>query len=261
MGRGHLESGVDPASVGYIEASALAALSASCGQEPPCALGTVTADVGHAGAASGLLSLIKAALCLHQQILPPLREPAAGLRPENPSAFFIPRGPQFWLRDRADGPRRAGVNTVGVDGNCVHVVLEGYEPQASATTAERRQPLGSRPVALFAIEADDIEGLSRGVNELEELAATSPATPIEALARRWWQSRRNDPAKTLGLGILARESRPGHHDLAEVLGLARRRIEGRSTNGARALARSASRTRPGVHTAREPVGPRDLLER
>src|SRR5258708_7912511 len=81
------------------------------------ALGSSKADVGHAGAASALAGLIKAALCLHQQILPPLRGVAvAALRPELSAGqaraqapYFVPRGPQFWLRDRADGPRRAAV--------------------------------------------------------------------------------------------------------------------------------------------------------
>ena len=35
-----------------------------------CALSSTKMVIGHTGAASGLLSLIKAAICLHQQILP-----------------------------------------------------------------------------------------------------------------------------------------------------------------------------------------------
>ena len=36
--------------------------------EIPCYIGSAKADIGHAGAAAGLASLIKATLCLEQQI-------------------------------------------------------------------------------------------------------------------------------------------------------------------------------------------------
>src|SRR5206468_4053769 len=130
--------------------------------------------------------LVKAALCLHQQVLPPLRGVTA-TRPElstDHSPFYVPRGPQFGLRDRAEGPRRAAVSTQGVDGNCLHVVLEAYEPAASVATVDRRQPLGARAAALFAVEGDDATALVRGLDALERLAVAWPAAPIEALARR-----------------------------------------------------------------------------
>ena len=66
------------------------------------------ADVGHAGAASGLVSFIKASLCLHQEVIPG-------------------RAPQYWVRNRTDGPRRASVRSTGVAGDRVEVVLEGVE--------------------------------------------------------------------------------------------------------------------------------------
>ncbi len=68
------------------------------------------ADVGHTGAASGLVSFIKASLCLHQEVVPG-------------------RMPQYWVRNRADGPRRASVSTTGVAGDTLHVVLEGIEEE------------------------------------------------------------------------------------------------------------------------------------
>ena len=210
--RGYAESGISPGTVGYLEAHGSGrpeedrreaeALAHAWPEGELCPLGAVKADVGHAGAASGLAAVVKAALCLHQQILPPIRG-VARLLPELDQTFLAPRGPQFWVRDRVDGPRRAGVSAFGVDGNCLHVVLEGYEPAVSATTAARRQPLGARPSALFAVEADDIAALVRGVDELEVLVARFPDAPIEALARRWWQTYPNRPDQHLGLGLIA----------------------------------------------------------
>jgi acyl transferase domain-containing protein/3-hydroxymyristoyl/3-hydroxydecanoyl-(acyl carrier protein) dehydratase len=70
------------------------------------------ADIGHTGAASGLFSFVKASLCLHHEVMPGER---GG------------RAPRYWIRDRADGPRRASVRSTGVAGDCIEVELEGIE--------------------------------------------------------------------------------------------------------------------------------------
>jgi hypothetical protein len=80
---------------------------------PSCQVGSVAEDVGYTGAASGLAALVKAALCLYQQILPPRSTRASR-----------DVGPRFWLHDRVDGPRRAAVLGAGVDGSFLSVVLE-----------------------------------------------------------------------------------------------------------------------------------------
>ena len=216
--RGYAEAAVPPASVGYLEAHGSgrpdedrreAAALAEARAFATCALGSSKADVGHTGAAAALAGLVKAVLCLHQQILPPLRG-VATLRPElaagadsSPSPYFLPRGPQFWLRDRAEGPRRAAVSAQGIDGNVIHVVLEEFEAAVAITSDERRQPLGTRPAALFAVEGDDPAALQRGIDALDQLAAAWPTAPIEALARRWWRDHPNDPDRRLGLAVVA----------------------------------------------------------
>jgi acyl transferase domain-containing protein/3-hydroxymyristoyl/3-hydroxydecanoyl-(acyl carrier protein) dehydratase len=218
MQRGYAEAAVPPASIGYLEAHGSgrpdedrreAAALAEANAFATCALGSSKADVGHTGAAAALAGLAKAVLCLHQQILPPLRG-VATLRPElaagvasSSSPYFLPRGPQFWLRDRAEGPRRAAVSAQGIDGNVIHVVLEEFEPGAAITSDERRQPLGTQPAALFAVEGDDPAALQRGIDALEQLAKAWPTAPIEALARRWWRDHPNDPGRRLGLAVVA----------------------------------------------------------
>jgi acyl transferase domain-containing protein/3-hydroxymyristoyl/3-hydroxydecanoyl-(acyl carrier protein) dehydratase len=236
--RGYHEAAVAPASIGYLEAhgsgrpdedrreaTALAEFSrrwpAEVIRQPTCALGSSKADVGHAGAAAALAGLVKSALCLYQQILPALRS-VTNLRTElvaGGSPYFLPRGPQYWLRDRALGPRRAAASAQGIDGNVVHVILEAHEPAATITSDERRQPLGARPVALFAIEGDDQASLTSGIEALDQLAAAWPTAPIEALARRWWRDHPGDPDRRLGLAVVA--DRP--HVLRDRLAAARRR--------------------------------------
>ena len=73
--------------------------------------------IGHAGPACGLAGVVKAALALYQEILPPLDKvsPLPSLARAQ-KRFHIPQEPQYWTRNRAEGPRRAGVNALGPDG-------------------------------------------------------------------------------------------------------------------------------------------------
>ena len=98
------------------------------GEKPVCAIGSVMPNIGHTGAAASLASLVKTSLCLYQEIIPPLTNyaiPASSLWKN--SSFHIPAFPQYWSRDKKDGPRRACVGSMTIDGNCMHAVLEGIE--------------------------------------------------------------------------------------------------------------------------------------
>ncbi|MBI3828688.1 MAG: type I polyketide synthase [Planctomycetes bacterium] len=225
-----------------MEARALAQSAEIALRKKSCALGSAKADIGHAGAAAGLASFVKASLCLYQEVLPPLRghrKPHEDWDTEG--LFFVPAAPQYWLRDRADGPRRAGVASFSVDGNCAHVILEAHEsaPKTQEESAaplkppvsheaERRQPLGSRGEGLFALEAENAEALGAGLRLLRKFAAAHGARPIEALARKWWREHHGDPRKKLGLAIVARHAA----ELLEQIALAEAALEGRLSTGA-----------------------------
>jgi len=187
-GSGHPESD-------RVEAAALADFFAD-GHKP--ALGSAIADVGHSGAASFLVSLAKTALCLHHSILSPLR----GL--ENPrrelSGFVFPEAPQYWLHDRADGPRRAGVSTMSLTGAVGHVVLEAA---AGASASSEDRPLGPPGEALFVAEGANREVLDQALVRLQTLATEQ--APINSLADRWWQAEGRNSAAPLGLALVARE--------------------------------------------------------
>lgn len=138
--RAHQEAGSRPDQVTYVEACGsgvaqedqeeLAVLQAWYGPgESPCALGSLTSLNGLTGACSGLLSMVKAVASLSTRQLPPLagfEKPRADL---SEGRLHVPRYPSHWLRDRAQGPRRAAVHSLSSDGNCVHLVLEeGPQP-------------------------------------------------------------------------------------------------------------------------------------
>ena len=199
----YAEARVEPASVGYVEANGLArpgedetevsileAFFRSRQRQSRCYLGSAKADVGHAGAASGLISVVKASLALYQEIIPPLRglqQPLSSI--VNSKTLCAPVFPQCWVRDRAQGPRRAGVSTASVDGNVLHVVLEANEePVGDRRAGERMRPLGALPEALFVLKAADSEGLRSRLRSLRQMLDDSQADPVETIARVWWQS-------------------------------------------------------------------------
>jgi len=215
--RAYQEADLDPALVGYvethgsgnhiedrIETEALCSFFSPRHLAPVRHLGSVKADVGHAGAASALASTVKTALCLYQEVLPPVRGLRSVRADLSPRDFLLAKEPQYWLRNRADGPRRAGVSTLGVDGGCCHLVLEEHEAsKGGATLPERRQPLGARSEALFAVEGDDVSLLGARLAALAS-HARHETEAIELLARDWFRKVGQSPEAKLGLSLVAR---------------------------------------------------------
>jgi PfaB family protein len=155
----------------------------------PCAIGSVKPNIGHAGAASGIASIVKTSLCLYQEIIPPLKnhaEPADDFW--NKQLFYIPICPQYWLRDRKDGPRRSCVSAMTADGNYSHVILESFEYESmeqipEKVTRERKRPLGLNSTGLFCVEGDNkaslVEGLDALYHHIQKPAGTQPGFPDE----------------------------------------------------------------------------------
>ena len=95
-----------------------------------CALGSVKSQIGHTKAAAGVAGIIKAAMALHQKVLPPTikvtqpLEGAAGAGTKV-SPFYINTHKRPWLPSAAH-PRRAGVSALGFGGTNFHAVLEEH---------------------------------------------------------------------------------------------------------------------------------------
>ena len=150
---------------------------------------------GDTGAAAGLASVVKAALCLYHELLPPL---PGFTEPEHENwrqeRFHIPIRPQFWIRDRKDGPRRAVVSAVTGDGNAVHAVLEGNDaavPEAVSERIfrERRRPMGLECAGLFVVEGKTRDDLLHGLDRLHRHSRQDAPT-MEAVAMGWYRERR-----------------------------------------------------------------------
>jgi polyketide-type polyunsaturated fatty acid synthase PfaA len=140
--RAYQDAGIDPASVGLIEAHGTGTqagdptefkalnqvLCASHARPNSIALGSVKSQIGHTKAAAGAASLIKVALALHHKILPPtinIDKPNDKLDLEN-SPLYLNTKSRPWIRANGSEPLRAGVSAFGFGGTNFHVVLEEY---------------------------------------------------------------------------------------------------------------------------------------
>ena len=212
----YAEAGVNPEQVSYIEAcgsgvpqqdcrEARALLSYFSAGEIPCALGALSSLTGHLGACAGLASLVKAALCLDHQILPPLpgfRSPIAedSLDWEH-SRLHMPLQPAYWFRNRQEGSRCAGVSCCARDGQCWHVVLEETETAHEPQTA----PLGADEAALFPVYGNNIQEICSNLDMLSSLQAgyeRLDAETLQVLSRAWWQKISRYRSKRLCLSLV-----------------------------------------------------------
>jgi PfaB family protein len=170
------------------------------------AVGSVKADIGHCGAASGLAAFIKGCLTLYQEIIPASH--AAVTRPlpklSGDGALYLPAAPGYWLRNRAEGVRHAGVSVFGVDGSCCHVVLAGYDNPPARVSAERLAPLGLGEESLFCVTGADREELASALDLLRKHANALPRPDLSILARTWQLRQDSSADLALAVSLVAR---------------------------------------------------------
>ncbi|MGW5051289.1 type I polyketide synthase [Actinokineospora sp. NPDC004072] len=113
----------------------------------PAAISSIKGNFGHTKAAAGVGGLIKAALSVHHQVIPPATghfEAHPKLTGDSP-ALYVPSEPGLWP---ADVPIRAGVSAMGFGGINTHIALE------QAPGATRRVELPRRATALVSSRQD-----------------------------------------------------------------------------------------------------------
>lgn len=101
-----------------------------------CRIGSVKTNIGHTDTAAGVASLIKVALALKHQEIPP----SLGYEKPNPSIDFesspfqVNHALSPWRSHK--GPRRAGVNSLGVGGTNAHAVVEEAPARAPSPPSD-----------------------------------------------------------------------------------------------------------------------------
>ncbi|QKG18652.1 type I polyketide synthase [Actinomadura verrucosospora] len=192
-------AGVGPGDLSYVEAHAtgtvlgdpieVAALTqaftrlglgADAGE--PIVLSSIKGNVGHLGHASGVVSLIKTCLALRHEQLPA----TANFAQPNPrlqldrTPFEVRAETTPWPRVPGR-PRRAGLNSLGIGGTNVHLVIEeAPEPERRAADA--------RP-QLLVWSAGSEEGGGRLRAALADAAAGLDATGVHDLAATLQEGR------------------------------------------------------------------------
>ena len=153
------------------------------------ALGSAKPIIGYTGAADGLASLAKTALCLHHRILPPL----VGYRQPGPSGipdrFHLPGRAQPWYRDRERGPQTACCASITMDGTCSHVLLQAHENDRSPVESSAAVPATEFRAGLFVVSGNDQQQLMEGLSELDALLSTTPGEKTVDSATAWMQTR------------------------------------------------------------------------
>jgi len=140
--RAYERSGVDPATIQYIEAHATATpvgdaveFGAIASAIPPrpdgtaIQLGSVKALIGHTGWAAGAASLIKLCKAIQHQTIPAqhhFARPNPQIHLER-SAFAISTQNQPWPKNSDALPRRSAINGFGFGGTDAHLVLEEFD--------------------------------------------------------------------------------------------------------------------------------------
>lgn len=156
----------------------------------PAALGTVKGNFGHTKAAAGVAGLIKAALSVYHQVIPPITgnsEPHA-LLTGDAATMYLPRAAELWP---AGQEIRAGVSAMGFGGINSHVTMQqapGAARRDNLDEATRALVAGRQDVELLLFDADDQAALRDQVAQLTGIVgglATAELTDLAgALAGR-----------------------------------------------------------------------------
>ncbi|AUH34290.1 type I polyketide synthase [Paracoccus tegillarcae] len=192
-------SGVGPEQVGYIECHGtgtalgdpieIAALNQAFGRveaggerDGPCYVGSVKTNIGHLDTAAGAASVIKAVRALEEGVIPP----TLGFQAPNPAIDFD--GGPFQVADRliqweSSGPRRAGVNSLGVGGTNAHVVLE-QAPQAAASEES------DWPFQIFAVSGRSKGAVDGNAAQLAAWLRQNPEADIADISHTLINGRR-----------------------------------------------------------------------
>ena len=167
-------SGIDPASIGYLEAhgtgtalgdpveiqAVTRAFREYTDRRGFCAIGSVKSNFGHLDVAAGVAGLIKTVLALeHREVPPTLLFEEPNPRIDFAAApVYVNAALRPWPGGPGDGPRRAGVNSFGLGGTNAHVVLEEAPAPAPAVR--------TRPVQLLTLSARTPDALAAAGDRL-----------------------------------------------------------------------------------------------
>jgi polyketide synthase 5 len=197
--------GVDPTTVGYIEAHGtgtpvgdpieFGSLAAVYGTAGPALVGSVKTNVGHAQSAAGATSVMKAVLALQHGVVPrnlhfnQMPPEIAKIKTE----LFVPQTATAWP-DTADHPRRAAVSAYGLSGTNVHAVLE--QAPAAPREVDATKPGLASPL-IFPVSSTSADELRSTAGRIADwMAAQHDQIDVADVAYTLGRRRAHRPVRT-----------------------------------------------------------------
>ncbi|MBE9050272.1 type I polyketide synthase [Nostocales cyanobacterium LEGE 11386] len=165
-----------------------------------CAIGSAKANIGHTYAVSGLISLIKTALCLYRRYIPVVPQWSSPKMPEiwQDSPFYVAAESKPWFLEPGATKRIAAVNGMEVDGSYAHLILS-EEPGQKKYSNNYLQQI---PYYLFAIAADDRSSLLEQIHALQQTILD--CSSLAAAASQTFTAFQKHQKATYALAIFAR---------------------------------------------------------
>jgi len=209
-------AGLTPEAISYVEAHGTATpsgdpievdglkqvfSSVSNHDGPWCSLGSVKSNIGHTVTAAGVAGLIKTALALKHEVIPPTinfssLNKAIDL---SESAFRIADQTQAWPRSDKQA-RRAGVSAFGVGGTNAHVILEEAPAQAAEPLNQTTQsPSSHSSVSVLRISAATQPALQRAASQLGDFIERSQQAIADTTTAATESALLEDIAHTLNV--------------------------------------------------------------
>jgi len=158
-----------------------------------CAIGSIKTNIGHLEAAAGVAGFIKTVLCLRERQIPKslhFQVPHPALAIEG-SPFYVNTALQPW--QGSSYPRRAGVNSFGIGGTNVHIILE-EAPQIEAGSA-----FAGKGYELLVLSARSQTALDRLTLNLADYLRENPHIDLSAVAYTLQVGRRAFPYRRLAV--------------------------------------------------------------
>ena len=142
----------------------------------PLWLGSLKSNIGHTQAAAGIAGVIKMAMAMRHEALPPtlhVDEPTSHVDWSSGAVRLLTESVPWPVRDR---PRRAGISSFGISGTNAHLILEEgpRDPDPAAAATGREDPL------IWVLSARSDTSLRAQAGRLLDYAGTAPEADLHA---------------------------------------------------------------------------------
>lgn len=183
------------------------------------ALGSVKGNFGHTKAAAGVAGLIKAALSVHHQVIPPVTGNAEPhpLLTGDAATMYLPRTAELWP---ADQEIRAGVSAMGFGGINSHVTVQqapGVERRRELDATTRALVAGRQDAELLVFDADDRAALRASVAGLVGIVGGLALAELTDLAGELARRSAGRPVRAAVVAATPDEAERGLARLLELI--------------------------------------------